>query len=100
MPDGAKYWRLRYRFAGKPKEISLSRRYPEESLKSVSLEANRMRLLLADGVDSAEQRMQLNLRQHNDASITFGVAANAWFEFRSKAWKKPKRVPVLPNENQ
>jgi len=94
MPDGAKYWRLRYRFAGKPKEISLGRPYPEVSLKSAALEADRMRLLLADGIDPAEQRMQQKLQQRNDASSTFGVAANAWFEFRSKAWAKRTSAQV------
>ena len=28
MPDGAKYWRLRYRIGGRPRMISLGRPYP------------------------------------------------------------------------
>ena len=34
MPHGAQYWRLRYRFAGRAKEISLGQPYPELSLKA------------------------------------------------------------------
>ena len=86
MPDGAKYWRLRYRFGGKQKELSLGRPYPELGLKAAEAEADKLRTLLATGVDPAEQRHQVRLDRTERAANTFGGAAEAWFEFRSRAW--------------
>ena len=40
QPNGAKYWRLKYRFAGKGKTLSLGV-YPEVSLKNAREGANR-----------------------------------------------------------
>lgn len=94
MPDGAKYWRLRYRFHGTPKEISLGRPYPEMTLKAAAAEADRMRVMVAQGIDPAEQRLQHKLQQRQDADNTFGAAAEAWFEFRSKAWAKRTSAQV------
>jgi integrase len=86
QPDGAKYWRLRYRFAGKEKELSLGRPYPDLTLKDAEAEAARMRTLVAAGSDPAEQRVQQKLDRTARAASTFGVAAEEWFTFRSKAW--------------
>ncbi|WP_299697718.1 Arm DNA-binding domain-containing protein [Hydrocarboniphaga sp.] len=36
MPDGSKYWRLGYRFGGKPKMIVVGKPYPETTLKGGS----------------------------------------------------------------
>jgi len=86
MPDGAKYWRLRYQFAGKEKELSLGRPYPELSLREAENRADRMRIALAAGVDPAEERSQAKANLKERATNTFGLAADAWLEFRSKAW--------------
>ena len=94
MPDGAKYWRLRYRYAGKQKELSLGRPYPELTLKAAEAEANRMRALVSSGSDPAEQRFQEKLDRNARAASTFGLAAEEWFSFRSKAWAKRTREQV------
>jgi integrase len=86
MPDGAKYWRFRYWFAGKQKELSLSRTYPDLSLKDAETEADRMRVALAAGIDIAEERLQAKIDRRQRTASTFGAAADAWFEFRRKAW--------------
>ena len=86
MPDGAKYWRLRYSWAGKEKELSLGRPYPELTLKDAEAEVMRLRQLIASGVDPAEQRFQAKLERKQKAAQVFSEAAEAWFEFRSKAW--------------
>jgi len=88
MPNGSRYWRLRYWFAGKQKELSVGRPYPELSLKDAQEEAMRLRLLIAEGTDPAEQRFQMKLDRTQRAANTFGEAAESWFEFRAKAWAK------------
>ena len=94
MPDGAKYWRLRYRYAGKEKELSLGRPYPDLSLKDAEAEAARMRSLVASGSDPAEQRLQQKLDRTARAASTFGVAAEEWYAVRSKAWARRTQEQV------
>lgn len=86
MPDGAKYWRLRFRYGGKEKELSLGRPYPALSLKDAETEADKMRTLLASGADPSEQRFQEKMERTERTASKFTQAAEAWFTFRSRAW--------------
>lgn len=86
MPDGAKYWRLRYRFGGKPKMIAIGKPYPETTLKLATLKAAALRALVAEGVDPADERRIERLAQRKYVANTFGDAAEAWHRFRSGAW--------------
>jgi integrase len=54
-PAGGKWWRLKYRFAGKEKRISLGT-YPETGLRQAREKAESARGLLASGFDPGEQR--------------------------------------------
>ena len=45
MPDGAKYWRLRYRLGGKARMIGVGKPYPYTSLKQAQSKAAEMRAL-------------------------------------------------------
>ena len=49
-PDGAKYWRLGYRFAGKQNTLALGI-YPEVTLNDARTLRDEARKLLADGID-------------------------------------------------
>jgi integrase len=86
MPDGAKYWRLRYRFGGRPRMISVGRPYPFTKLKEAMAQAAEFRALVAAGVDPADQRKVEKLTERERVANTFGEAAEAWHAFRSKAW--------------
>ncbi len=48
MPSGSKYWRLKYRIAGKEKRLSIGV-YPEVSLKRAREAREEARLLIAQG---------------------------------------------------
>lgn len=54
-PAGGKWWRLKYRIAGKEKRISLGT-YPETSLRDAREKADSARELLAGGQDPSDQR--------------------------------------------
>lgn len=88
MPSGAKYWRFRYTFAGKRFEVSVGRPYDKTSLKEARMEVDKLRVLLASGINPAERRLQEKLARLDNMSNTLGEAANAWFDFRTKAWAK------------
>ncbi|QSA97062.1 Arm DNA-binding domain-containing protein [Methylococcus sp. EFPC2] len=55
MPDEAKYWRLKYRYAGKEKRLAFGV-YPEVSLKAARELRDKARELLRQGVDPGEHR--------------------------------------------
>ena len=54
-PNGAKYWRLKYRFAGKEKRLSFGV-YPGATLAEARQRREEARTLLANGVDPGEIR--------------------------------------------
>jgi sugar-specific transcriptional regulator TrmB len=54
-PNGSRWWRLRYRIAGKEKMLSLGT-YPETGLEDAREKRDEARKLLAAGVDPGEQR--------------------------------------------
>jgi len=86
MPDGSKYWRLRYRVGGRPRMISVGRPYPDTTLKEALAQAGEFRALIERGVDPADQRRVHKLNERQRVANTFGEAAEAWHAFRSKAW--------------
>ena len=86
MPDGAKYWRLRYRVGGKPRMIGLGKPYPDTSLREAQAKAAELRALIDAGTDPAEKRRATKLAKKEQVANTFEQAANAWHTFRSKAW--------------
>ncbi|MGB0221304.1 MAG: tyrosine-type recombinase/integrase [Sinimarinibacterium flocculans] len=86
MPDGSRYWRLRYRIGGKAKMISVGRPYPFTTLKQALAQAAEFRATIAEGIDPADQRRIEKLNERERVANTFGEAADAWHAFRSKAW--------------
>jgi len=54
-PAGSKLWRLKYRYGGKEKRLSLGT-FPEIGLKEARGKRDAARLMLADGVDPGEHR--------------------------------------------
>ena len=78
-PSGAKYWRLKYRIAGKEKLLALGV-YPEVSLAEARIRRDNARLLIRDGRDpGVAKQLQKNFLQ-NQNSETFESVAREWFE--------------------
>jgi len=86
MPDGSKYWRLRYRFAGKARMIAVGSPYPLTSLREAQANAAELRALIRAGTDPAEKRKVEKLLEQERVANSFGDAAEAWHRFRSQAW--------------
>jgi integrase len=86
MPDGSKYWRLRYRFGGKPRMIAVGRPHPHTKLKQAQAKAAEFRALIEAGTDPADERRADKLAERDRVANTFGEAAEAWHTFRSQAW--------------
>ncbi|HEY9136452.1 MAG TPA: Arm DNA-binding domain-containing protein [Pseudomonadales bacterium] len=52
-PSGGKWWRVKYRFAGKEKSLSLGT-YPDVSLKDARSRRDEARKLLTNGIDPGQ----------------------------------------------
>jgi hypothetical protein len=56
-PDGARYWRFKYRFAGKEKQLSFGV-YPAVSIASARTQRAEARALLDQGIDPSAARRE------------------------------------------
>jgi integrase len=78
-PNGSKWWRLRYRFAGREKMVSLGV-YPEVGLKQARERRLAARRLVADGIDPSAKRQAERISQDN----TFEAIAREWLAMQAK----------------
>jgi len=98
MPNGSKYWRLKYRMKvnGKPKEKRLSIGvYPQVSLKQARERREEAKRLLSEGKDPSieKQKRQLLVEQNN--SCTFKAVALDWYNNRKDMWKPRYAAEVI-----
>ncbi len=85
LPTGAKYWRLRYFFAGKEKGLALGV-YPHISLADAREQRSQARQLLAKGIDPGEAKKEAKRMATLKAANTFEAIAREWFEKRKHEW--------------
>ncbi len=78
-PNGAKYWRHDYRYAGKRKTLALGV-YPEVSLKRAREKHQEAKTKLRDGIDPGEQRKIEKLTRHIAAANSFEAIGHEWFK--------------------
>lgn len=93
-PTGGKWWRLKYRFGGKEKRISLGV-YPDVSLKDARDRRDESRKLLADGIDPSENRKATKAASADRASNSFEVVTREWFAKFSTEWAASHRDRIL-----
>jgi integrase len=84
-PAGGKWWRLKYRFGGKEKRLSLGV-YPDVTLKDARERRDQARKLLANGTDPSENRKAMRSARVERAANSFEVVAREWFAKHSPNW--------------
>jgi integrase len=84
-PSGGKWWRLKYRFGGKEKRISLGV-YPDVGLKDARTKRDEARKQLADGIDPGEHRKAIKASGDVKAGNSFEVIAREWFAMMAPSW--------------
>ena len=84
-PAGGKWWRLRYKFDGREKLLSLGV-YPDVGLKDARGRRDDARKLLADGIDPGESRKAMKSARMDRAANSFEVVAREWFTKFSATW--------------
>jgi len=84
-PTGGKWWRLKYRYLGKEKRLSLGV-YPNVSLKVGRERRDEARKLLAEGIDPSQHRQAIRSAKVERAANSFEVVAREWLGKYSSAW--------------
>jgi integrase len=84
-PSGGKWWRLKYRFNGKERRISLGT-YPGTTLKAARDRRDTERKLLADGIDPSKNRKTEKSAQATRTANNFEHVAREWFAKFSPSW--------------
>jgi len=84
-PAGGKWWRLKYRFGGVEKLLSLGT-YPDVSLKVARERRDVARRLLADGVDPSEHRRKAKAMAVETATHSFEAVAVEWLAKFGPTW--------------
>jgi integrase len=83
-PSGGKLWKLKYRFGGLEKKLSLGA-YPEISLADARQRRDEARELLAKDIDPADARKAQNVVLAKEAE-TFEVIATEWMSKQEQTW--------------
>lgn len=93
-PSGGKWWRFKYRFAGKEKRLSLGV-YPEVTRKEDRAKRDDVRKQLATGTDPGETRKIQKLVKIKQAQNSFEAVAREWYQKQLHTWVSRHADDVL-----
>lgn len=93
-PNGSKWWRLKYRYGGKEKQLSLGV-YPEVSLKEAREQRDEARKLLSKGVDPGETRRIAKTINAPDSTKSFRVIALEWHARQATRWSERHAIRIM-----
>lgn len=94
MANGAKYWRLKYRFDGKEKLLALGV-YPETTLKDARQKRDEARRLLANDIDPGEKKKADKRARIVAAQNSFEAVAREWHGVKAAEWTPRHAEAVL-----
>ena len=89
-PKGQRWWRLKYRWEGREKLISLGV-YPHVSLAEARRRRDTARRLLANGVDPSAARKAEKAAARGRRAGTFARVAESWLAFKAATWAPETR---------
>lgn len=93
-PKGGKWWRFKYRFAGKEKRLSLGT-YPDISLKEAREKRDAERKLLRAGIDPGEQRKRARAERRTSHENSFEAVAREWFAKHEPGWSPTHSEKII-----
>ena len=94
QPAGGKYWRWKYRIAGKEKLLALGV-YPEIPLADTRKARDEACQTLRDGVDPAEQRKHHKRLRKIQAANSFEAIARQWHDKQAGRWSDSHTKKVM-----
>jgi len=92
-PSGGRWWRFKYRYAGKEKRLSLGV-YPDVSLKDARERCEQARKVLAAGTDPSLARKAAKAAVRQGAENSFEAVSGEWLRNHAEVWSESHRVRV------
>jgi integrase len=92
-PQGGKWWRFRYRYAGAEKMLSFGT-YPEVGLREARDRRDSARKLVAAGIDPSSHRKQEKRENRATLGNTFAALANEWHGLKHATWAPATRDKI------
>ncbi|MEH5013188.1 tyrosine-type recombinase/integrase [Phytobacter diazotrophicus] len=86
-PNGAKYWRLKYRVSGKEKLLAVGV-YPDVSLADARGKREDAKKILAAGGDPGEEKKTEKLTKKAGVENTFEALAREWHAYKAPNWSQ------------
>lgn len=93
-PQGGKWWRLKYRFDGKEKLLSLGT-YPDISLSQARQKREDAKKLLAIDIDPSENRKQAKADNKLNTENSFELVAREWWQSHMKNKAESHKEKVI-----
>lgn len=94
MPSGARYWRMKYRMAGKEKLLSFGV-YPEVRPLEARDKAKAARDLIRAGTDPSEDKKAVKRDSEIASASTFEIVARDWMDGRKTQVEPSQYVKTL-----
>ncbi|MEQ1969770.1 integrase arm-type DNA-binding domain-containing protein, partial [Xenorhabdus nematophila] len=92
--NGSKYWRLKYRIAGKEKLLAIGT-FPLVTLAEARRKRDEAKKLIAEGIDPNQDKKQKKLAAQGEISNTFESIAREWYEGRKDRWSVGYREDMM-----
>lgn len=93
-PAGGKLWRMKYRFGGKEKSLSLGA-YPDVGLKEARRRRDEARELIAQSIDPGEQK-----KEAKAVAVAAAREQAATFEAVAREWHTRKTTDLTPGHRK
>ncbi|EKI0836360.1 integrase arm-type DNA-binding domain-containing protein, partial [Salmonella enterica] len=93
-PNGSRYWRLKYRVAGKEKLLALGV-YPDVTLADARAKRDEAKRGMAGGIDPNEAKREEKLNREAQIKNTFEEIAREWHAERQKKWSEGYASDIL-----
>lgn len=93
-PNGAKYWRMKYRYLGTEKLLALGV-YPEISLSDAREDCLEARKLLSENIDPSTAKKDARQKAKENAEHSFEAIARRWHDTLKHKWTDRHAKTVL-----
>lgn len=94
MPSGSKLWRIKYRYMGAERRLSLGA-YPIVTLAEARERRDEIKKLLAQDIDPATAKRDKKNEIIRNAENTFKAVALEWLEIKKSRWSEGYAKKVL-----
>lgn len=94
VTTSSRYWRLKYRYAGKEKRLVFDV-YPEVSLAEAHDKREAVKKVLATSNDPSEVKKAEKIAQTLGFENTFEAIAREWYQVRADRWSLHYREEII-----